>query len=408
MPTDELPPKVKTMEEFSVASGISRATVSKYFNDPESVRPTTRKRIEEASKTLRYRPNLFAVNFNRKNPKTLGMIVPSLTDPFLAGLVERVELRAMQDGFWTVVLSSHGERAMEARAVQTIMSLRVAGAIVATLGISSDIALLKELSGSLPLMMLDTRVDLPTAFVGTDNFQSIALMVDYLHRTGEPPCYFDMPKVNQNALDRRQAYVEAMKRAGSEPFIVPAVSQNWAFEAVGFEQATQYFSKSPLPSRTILCATDRTAFGVMAAANHFGLRISRAGGPHDIRVAGHDDHPLSRFANPPLTTMAQNSIEMANFAVEMLARRRDELGLNIDRKHPIARGATDHEGQRMRSAREILVRVRHADLADDFLKRDISAVAGAATLKDGNGGVRRRESLAAGQWLPRLCILQPF
>ena len=143
-------PKIKTMEEFSAASGISRATVSKYFNDPDSVRPATREQIEKALKTLRYRPNLFAVNFNRKNPKTLGMIVPSLTDPFFAGLVERVELRALQDGFWTIVLSSHGERAMEARAIQTVMSLRVAGAIVAPLGMSSDIALLRELSGSLP------------------------------------------------------------------------------------------------------------------------------------------------------------------------------------------------------------------------------------------------------------------
>ena len=57
-------PKIKTMEAFSAASGISRATVSKYFNDPDSVRPATRERIEKALKTLRYRPNLFAVNFN--------------------------------------------------------------------------------------------------------------------------------------------------------------------------------------------------------------------------------------------------------------------------------------------------------------------------------------------------------
>jgi DNA-binding LacI/PurR family transcriptional regulator len=307
------------MEEFSAASGISRTTVSKYFNDPDSVRPVTRERIEKAVKALRYRPNLFAVNFNRRNPKTLGMIVPSLIDPFFAGLVERVELRAMQGGYWTIVLSSHGERAMEVRAIQTIMSLRVAGAIVAPLGISSDLSLLRELSGSLPVVLLDARVDLPTAFVGTDNFQSVALMVDYLHRSGEPPCYFDMPSVNRNAHDRRLAYIEAMKKAGSEPFVVPTPSQSWAFEEAGFEQATRYFSMKTLPSRTILCANDRTAFGVMAAANHCGLRVSRNGGPNDIRVAGHDDHPLSRFGSPPLTTVAQDYVEMANLAVDLLA-----------------------------------------------------------------------------------------
>jgi LacI family transcriptional regulator, repressor for deo operon, udp, cdd, tsx, nupC, and nupG len=327
---ETLRPKIKTMEEFSAASGISRATVSKYFNDPESVRPTTRQRIEKAAKKLRYRPNLFAVNFNRKNPKTLGMIVPALTDPFFAGLVERVELRAMQDGFWTIVLSSHGDRAMEVRAIQTILSLRVAGAIVAPLGMTSDLALLRELSDSLPLVMLDSRLDLPTAFVGTDNFQSIALMVDYLHRSGEPPCYFDMPSVNQNALDRKLAYIKAMENAGSEPIVVPAPTQDWEFEAVGFEQATKYLSAQTLPSRTILCANDRTAFGVMAAANRCGLRVSRAGGPNEIRVAGHDDHPLSRFASPPLTTLAQDYVGMANLAVDMLANRDDNLGVKTN------------------------------------------------------------------------------
>jgi LacI family repressor for deo operon, udp, cdd, tsx, nupC, and nupG len=312
-------PRIRTMEQFSAASGISRPTVSKYFNDPDSVRPATRERIEKALKALRYRPNLFAVNFNRKNPKILGMIVPSLTDPFYAGLVERVEMRAMQDGYWTIVLTSHGERAMEARAIQTMMSLRVAGAIVAPLGMSSELPLLKELGGSTPLVLLDSRVDAPTAFIGTDNFQSVALIVDYLHRTGEPPCYFDMPSVNQNSLDRRRAYIEAMERAGSEPLIIPAPSQSWAFETVGFEQADRFLSAKILPGRTILCATDRTAFGVMAAAYQRGLRVSRAGGPNDLRVAGHDDHPLSRFASPPLTTVAQNYVEMANLAVDLLA-----------------------------------------------------------------------------------------
>jgi LacI family repressor for deo operon, udp, cdd, tsx, nupC, and nupG len=311
--------RIKTMEEFSAASGISRPTVSRYFNDPESVRPATRERIENALKELRYRPNLFAVNFNRRSPKTLGMIVPVLTDPFFAGLVELVEARALREGYWAIFLTSHGRRSMEARAIQTLMSLPVAGAIVAPLGVSSDLKLLKELKRSVPLVLLDSRVDMDASFVGTDNFQSVGLIVDYLLRTGEPPCFFESPSVNQNAVERRQAYVDAMKRHGAEPMSVRAPSEGWSFEAVGFEQAIRYFSLDALPRRTILCSTDRTAFGVLAAASQRGLRVSRSGDPGDIRVAGHDDHPLSRFASPPLTTVAQNSAEMANQAVDLLA-----------------------------------------------------------------------------------------
>ena len=94
--------RIRTMEEFSVASGISRPTLSRFFNDPERVRPTTREKIEAAMDRLGYRPNLFAINFNRRNTKTVGIIVPTLLDPFYAALVQRIEFQALEAGYWSV------------------------------------------------------------------------------------------------------------------------------------------------------------------------------------------------------------------------------------------------------------------------------------------------------------------
>ena len=54
------------MAEFAIASGISRPTVSKYFNDPNSVRKSTRAQIEEALGRFDYQPNIYAVNQNRQ------------------------------------------------------------------------------------------------------------------------------------------------------------------------------------------------------------------------------------------------------------------------------------------------------------------------------------------------------
>jgi DNA-binding LacI/PurR family transcriptional regulator len=64
------------MEDFAAASGISRPTVSKYFNDPESVRPSTRQKIEEALERFAYRPNIYAMNQNRRATKNIGIVVP--------------------------------------------------------------------------------------------------------------------------------------------------------------------------------------------------------------------------------------------------------------------------------------------------------------------------------------------
>ena len=65
--------KAKTMEEFSVLAGLSRPTVSKYFHDPNSVRLSTRTRIEDALKTVDFHPNIFAVNLNRRRRKIIGL-----------------------------------------------------------------------------------------------------------------------------------------------------------------------------------------------------------------------------------------------------------------------------------------------------------------------------------------------
>ena len=55
----------------------------------------------------------------------------------------------------------------------------------------------------------------------------------------------------------------------------------------------------------------------MAAAFASGLKIGRSDGC-DVRIAGHDDHPLSRYTCPSLTTMAQNAPEIAAKSVELL------------------------------------------------------------------------------------------
>ena len=87
--------KIRNMQEFARVSGISRPTVSKYFNDPNSVRQTTRARIEEALERYDFRPNIYAMNQNRRLTKTVGIVVPYLADPFFAEIARNIERRPL-------------------------------------------------------------------------------------------------------------------------------------------------------------------------------------------------------------------------------------------------------------------------------------------------------------------------
>jgi DNA-binding LacI/PurR family transcriptional regulator len=313
------------MEEFSAATGVSRPTLSRYFNDPQSVREASRLKIEDAMERLGYRPNLFAVNFNRRNPKTLGIVVPSLLDPFYASLVQRIERQALSAGYWTIIQNSQGDPELESASVTTLMSLKLAGVIAIPLGHSSREDLYRQMTDDMPVVFLDSRSDAVGAFVGTDNRQSIGLMVDYLLRSGPPPSYFDMPDVNQNARERREAYQASMLEHGAEPTMFHVQTRDWDFERVAFEEARRLFEVGEPVGGAILCANDRIAFGVMAAACQAGVALGRSAG---LRVAGHDDHPLSQYTCPSLTTVAQDVERLATVSLECLMQRIAD-GVNV-------------------------------------------------------------------------------
>ena len=130
--------KIKNMEEFAKVSGISRPTLSKFFHDPDTVRASTRAKIEQALEEYDYRPNIFAINQNRKLTKTIAIVVPYLADPFFAEIVRRIERRCIDAGYWPMVFSAHGERELENNALDIMRSLRPAGALIAPLGRKSD------------------------------------------------------------------------------------------------------------------------------------------------------------------------------------------------------------------------------------------------------------------------------
>jgi len=176
----------------------------------------------------------------------------------------------------------------------------------------------------MPLVALDSPLDDETAFVGTNNAQSMMLMVNYLCRSGEPPVYFDMPGINDNAYERRKAYAESMEKLGHEPlYAFSGSSDTWDFEKFAFDQTMAILSQGGFATRTVVCANDRLAFGVLAACYQAGVKVGR-GSDCQLRVAGHDNHPLSAFTCPPLTTVSQNYEDIGRIATGILLAKLGE------------------------------------------------------------------------------------
>ena len=329
---DQAEAKIRNMEEFASIIGVSRPTVSKFFHDPQSVRPSTRRRIEDALQQYDFRPNIYAMNQNRRLTKTIGIVVPYLADPFFAEIARNIEERCIDAGFWPILFSSHGRQDLEINILDTLRSLKPAGVLLAPLGRASDRLAVERFCADVPTVLFDSNIEgAGEAFVGSDNFSFVSQTVDYLVRTGEPPAFFEMrTPANPNANKRRTAYLKSMEQRGLEPHVISIDGEGWGFEEIGRKGAHALFDSRNMPSNTILCSNDRLAIGFLAACYERGYRVGRGEGAA-LRLASHDDHPFSRFTCPSLTTAAHDYDSVSTRSVETLQRLIESGGRFDDR-----------------------------------------------------------------------------
>ncbi|RLQ89530.1 LacI family transcriptional regulator [Notoacmeibacter ruber] len=312
------------MKELSVAIGVSRPTLSRYFQDPDSVRRSTSERIRRELEKIEYVPNFFATRMNRKTTGLIGVIIPYLNDLFFTNLLQAIESAAMEAGFTVIMQCSHSDPQIEARAAETFMSMSMDGALVVPLGNQSDIKTHERLNARLPYVLVDSRPNtMPDVdFVGTDHPRSTRLITEYLCRVGESPILLGMPRVNFNALERERAYIAVMESLGHEPVVIGTdlVEEGWYFESHGEAVLDAAFARGRFTDRSILCVNDRVAIGALRAASRHGLVPGR-GASGGLRIAGHDDYPLCPYTTPALTTVAQDVEKIGRAAVSRLVRK---------------------------------------------------------------------------------------
>ncbi len=264
-----------------------------------------RVKIERALKEHDYRPNVFAINQNRRTTKNIGVIVPNLADPFFSEIGREVELACIKAGYNPIVMSSHGNPSMERDNLQALKSFKPAGLLLAPFGRFSDHDEIRKFEQDFPTVLFDANIDaVGQAFVGTNNDMSVDMMVDYLCRSGQPPCFFEMKTpTNPNANKRRHAYLNSMQRRGHTAHVYQAEGEGWDFEEIGSVEGGKLLAENAFETDTVLCSNDRLAIGMLSAAYNLGIRVGHkkkvaCASPamtitrsHDSPAPAHNDRP---------------------------------------------------------------------------------------------------------------------
>ncbi|MGY0400199.1 MAG: LacI family DNA-binding transcriptional regulator [Ostreibacterium sp.] len=213
--------RINTMEEFSVLAGVSRPTASKYFDNPNKVSLRSRGKIESALSKVDYQPSLLASNLMRKSSNIIGVLIPSLGDPFYAYIVEHIERFALQYGYMVMIECSYGDSDLEVKAIDNFLSVKASGICYAPVGLKSVNPKLQHLEKDLPVVFIDAIFEGIENYVKNNNYQSIDLITGYITDTGRFPVYFPVSDINSNSQERLEAYQQSMTSRNLQPHVLP-------------------------------------------------------------------------------------------------------------------------------------------------------------------------------------------
>lgn len=301
-----------TLADIARLVGVSEATVSRALRDDPQISQRTRRLAQQAANDLEYVPNVAARSLASRQSRTLGLVVPDVTDPMHAGIVSGFEEVASEQGYAVIVLNSQRDPDRESRAIRELRAHQVAG--VAFCGLVADTG--TALAAVRPS---------PAVFVGPEGLASrtipttsghvlaaeadgIRRLVDHLADTGRHRIsYIAGPPIASDRL-RRDSISESLEALGIEPRLrtFPAAESREEYQKI-VELVTRERPEA------VLCYDDRTALMLMSALRDAGVRV-----PDDVAVTGFDDIPFARLANPELTTVAQPIEEMGRRASRML------------------------------------------------------------------------------------------
>lgn len=299
------------LEDVAAAAGVSKTTVSRVLNHRGYLSEKTIAKVQKAMQELDYRPNIIARQLYKQRTDLVGMIFPTVDNPFFSQLEAEMERQLYRNGYKVLIGNSQNDPAKEENYLQQLLTHQVDGLIVGT----QNRGLIGYQHANLPVVAIDQVVGKNIPVVSSDNYQGGLLATQHLlddgcrhiiHTNG--PLGLDTP-----TQKRREAYEHLMTKNN-----LPAITYHLDFNISTIDKERVFrriFEEHPEVDG-IFAANDTDASTIINLASEYGKRI-----PEDLKIVGYDGSNVTRLLLPGLTTIQQPIDEMADLAVQLLQAR---------------------------------------------------------------------------------------
>jgi LacI family transcriptional regulator len=293
-------PQPATLRDVAEAAGVHAATASRALNPKTRrlVSAETARRVMKAAETLGYQPNPIARSLKTSRSRTVGLVLPDLTNPLFPPIVRGIEEVLEANGYSAWIVNTDNDPKRELAQIDSLRSRQVEGLIIATARL--DHPLLRKLhEQGVSMVFVNRRVenlDVPT--VTADDATGIALAVKHLSDLGHTRiAHLAGPQSTSTGLVRARAFRYAIRDHGLEDdpsLVVECAHWNEADGAVAMRELLDRGSRFT----AVVAGNDLIALGCYDVFSERGISC-----PADISVVGFNDMPFIDKLSPPLTTV---------------------------------------------------------------------------------------------------------
>lgn len=306
-----------TIKDIAREAGVSIGTASNVLNGLSTVTEKNRQRVLAAVEKLEYRPNQVARMLRSKRSKSLGLIIPDISNPYYSDIARGVEDAASELGYTVFLCNADRNGEKERSYLATLSDKSVDGLILfKPQSTVQEMARFFDLSR---VVLLDADESLRgeeefPRILNCDDYSGVQAALGYLYEKGHRRiAYIAGLQDARSSRERLRSYCAFMHSHGL-PEQVEQARYDWQS---GYACAAALLGGPERPT-ALLCANDVMALGALHAARIAGLQV-----PGELAVVGHDDIAMGAYSVPALTTVRQVKYEYGRMGARLLL---DALG----------------------------------------------------------------------------------
>lgn len=309
-----------TIKDVAKAAGVNASTVSRVIADNPKISAETREKVLSVMKELNYHPNLTARNLVNCSSRTLGIVMPRSSeevflDPFFPEVVRGVSAAARFAEYDLLLATGNSEEEERATVLRLIEGRRVDGVILLVSRVENNLGEYLH-KAKFPAVVIGRPLyPWDICWVDNDNVAAAYRAAKYLLKLGHKKiaCLINSTEFVYT-IDRLEGYKKALAEYGIG-FDKTLVGEAGESREGGYKAMDRLLTRHS-DITAVFASDDLVAFGAMLKVQERGMLI-----PEQVSFVGFNNSPVSRFTNPPLTTVDIDIYRLGLRAAELLLQK---------------------------------------------------------------------------------------